>query len=69
MALRNGTEYLTPDQRALARALRDAARIVGHAALPAEYRAAAFCYVAPRLVAGAGNDPPDRQPLTPGPSW
>lgn len=38
---------LTAEQRALARGLRDAARIVGHAALPAEHRAAAFIFILP----------------------
>jgi hypothetical protein len=76
MSALRGTEHLTGEQRELARALRQAARIVAHAALPAEYRAAAFCYVAPPLVAGAiAPDPPrrrapaDRCPETPRRSW
>lgn len=58
MAPHRGTDQLTPEQRAIARALRQAARIVGHAALPAEYRAAAFCYIAPSLVNSSTTDEP-----------
>lgn len=36
---------LTPNDRAIARKLRQAARIVGHAALPGEYRCTAFARV------------------------
>lgn len=76
MSALRGTEHLTGEQRELARALRQAARIVGHAALPAEYRAAAFCYVAPKLLAGAAGAgdprelvPADRCPEAPRRSW
>lgn len=63
MASTRGTDTLTPEQRALARSLRQAARIVGHAALPAEYRAPAFLLLAPIIVNGAPA--PDPQPVTP----
>lgn len=44
---------LTAEQRALARGLRDAARIVGHAALPAEHRNAAFIFILPLTTRSA----------------
>lgn len=64
MASTRGTDTLTPEQRALARSLRQAARIIGHAALPAEYRAPAFVVLAPIIVAGdtRASDPRDLVP-------
>lgn len=44
---------LDADQLRIAHALRDAARIVGRAALPAEYRACAFGLVAELELDGA----------------
>jgi hypothetical protein len=68
--------HLTPEQRRVARALRQAARIVGHAALPAEYRGPAFVFLAPIIVAGARGPadprdlaPADRCPEAPRRSW
>lgn len=58
-------DLLTPEQRELARSLRQAARIIGHAALPAEYRAPAFVVLAPIIVAGARRNG-EPQPAPPG---
>lgn len=46
---------LSPVERELARRLRQAARIVGHAALPSEYRDAAFARVLDLELAGDGD--------------
>lgn len=64
MASTRGTDTLTPEQRAIARSLRQAARIIGHAALPAEYRAPAFVVLAPIIVARDTTRGP--QDLVPG---
>lgn len=53
---------LTADQRALARGLRDAARIVGHAALPAEHRTAAFIFILPLTTRSARTARTDPRP-------
>lgn len=51
--LEQGARPLDDDQLRVAHALRDAARIVGRAALPAEYRARAFALVAELELDGA----------------
>lgn len=51
--LEQGAAPLDADQLRVAHALRDAARIVGRAALPSEYRACAFGLVAELELDGA----------------
>lgn len=50
---RRAEDRLTPEDRALCHALRDAARIVGAAGVPAEFRASAFAAVVPTVTARA----------------
>lgn len=65
---RRGTDLLPPEHRELARSLRQAARIVGHAALPADYRLAAFLAITPLLVPrGSPLAPADLAGATRGP--